>query len=291
MGKERPQLGVTKKKPSEDKVSKHENRHKKPKRYNHRHGDSDDESSKDSIEQEGGVSLFQYDDEKAANSEPLTKEDKKRRTKEERLHEEALKCLMEKQLDASPTASGLHVGADAGHRSTDKHNGRPAPLPQQMEKAKKAGGDLTETRQPADEDIFMIDVNPTPVNREKLCAQSDEDMEDGGALLPEMQPGYTAPPSGNNRASRRRLNLIEQEKARIQKKLGVKEGSDEKAQKVQQLLNKFIEMFDTKTDQRETKKNERKRRESARLRELRGKHSEKSTKKVRRDQSRVSRDD
>lgn len=46
MGKERSQLGVTKKKASEDKVSKHENRHKKPKRYNHRHENSGDESSK-----------------------------------------------------------------------------------------------------------------------------------------------------------------------------------------------------------------------------------------------------
>lgn len=245
------------------------------------------------MEQEGGVSLFQHDDEKAANNEPLTKQEKKRRMKEDRLHEEALKRLMEQQSGPSPTASSLHVGAGARRKSTDKHDRRSAPLPQQTESGMKAEGDLTRAGQPADgEDIFMIDVNPTPVNREKLCAPSeDEDMEDGGALLPEMQPGYTAPPSGNNRASRRRSNLIEQEKARIQKKLGVKEGSEEKAQKVQQLLNKFIDMFDTKSDQRETKKNERKRRKPARLRDLRGKHSERSTKKVRRDQSRASRDD
>lgn len=46
MGKERPLLGVTKKKVSEDKVSKHESRHKKHKRHNVRPDDSDDESSK-----------------------------------------------------------------------------------------------------------------------------------------------------------------------------------------------------------------------------------------------------
>lgn len=45
MGKERPLLGVTKK-VSEDKVSKHEGRHKKHKRHNVKHEDSNDESSK-----------------------------------------------------------------------------------------------------------------------------------------------------------------------------------------------------------------------------------------------------
>lgn len=46
MGKERPLLGVTKKKVSEDKVSKHEGRHKKHKRHTVKPEDSDDESSK-----------------------------------------------------------------------------------------------------------------------------------------------------------------------------------------------------------------------------------------------------
>ncbi|KAI3401063.1 hypothetical protein diail_774 [Diaporthe ilicicola] len=287
MGKERPLLGVIKKKASEDKVSKHESRHKKLKRHNYRHVGSDEESSKDSNEQEGGVSLFQHDDEKAGNNEPLTKEEKKRRKKEERLHEEALKRLMDNDSGSSP-----NVGVGTGRKSTSKHDRRPTPQPQQVGGAEKAEGNLTEAHQPAgDDDVFMIDVNPTVANREKLRAQSeDEDMEDGGALLPEMQPGYTAPPTGKNRASRRRSNLIDQEKARIQKRLGVKEGSNEKAQKVQQLLNKFIETFDAKTDQREAKKNERKRRESARLRSKRGRKSEKSTTKARRDQSRASRD-
>jgi hypothetical protein len=46
MGKERPLLGVTKRKVSEDKVSKNEGRHKKHKRHNVKHENSDDESSK-----------------------------------------------------------------------------------------------------------------------------------------------------------------------------------------------------------------------------------------------------
>lgn len=46
MGKERPPLGATKKKFSEDKVSKHESRHKKSKRHNVQREETDDESSK-----------------------------------------------------------------------------------------------------------------------------------------------------------------------------------------------------------------------------------------------------
>lgn len=46
MGKERPPLGVTKKKVSEDKVSKYESRHKKHKRHNVKPEESDNESSK-----------------------------------------------------------------------------------------------------------------------------------------------------------------------------------------------------------------------------------------------------
>ncbi|KAI7776552.1 hypothetical protein LA080_004810 [Diaporthe eres] len=268
MGKERPLLGVTKKKVSEDKVSKHESRHKKHKRPNAKPENSDDESSK-----EGGVSLCQHDDENATSDEPLTKEEKKRRKKEKRFREEALKQLMDQELGPSPTASGLHVEAGAERKGKRKRDKRSAQQAQQSEEAEEACVTSTEAHEPADgEDVFMVDVNPTPANREKLRAQSeDEDMEDGGALLPEMQPGYTVPPSGKNRVIRRRLQLIDRERARIQKKLGVKEGSAENAQKVQQLLNEFIKTYDAKAEQREIRKNERKRKESIRLRCRRGK--------------------
>lgn len=46
MVKERPLPGATKKKVSEDKVSKNEGRHKKHKRHSVKHQDTDDESSK-----------------------------------------------------------------------------------------------------------------------------------------------------------------------------------------------------------------------------------------------------
>lgn len=208
-----------------------------------------------------------------SGDEPLTKEEKKRRKKEKRLRDEALKQLMEKELGPSPTASALHLEAAAERKSKKKDDKRAA---RHSEQAEKAGIDVTGAQKPAnDDDIFMVDVNPTPANREKLHDQSeDEDMEDGGALLPEMQMGYTAPPSGKNRAIRRRLQLIERERERLQKKLGVKGGSEENAQKVQQLLDKFIENYDTKAEQREIRKNERKRKEAIRLRSRRGKAPE-----------------
>jgi hypothetical protein len=46
MGRERPLREVTKKKVSEDKVSKNEDKHKKHKRRNVKHEESDNESSK-----------------------------------------------------------------------------------------------------------------------------------------------------------------------------------------------------------------------------------------------------
>lgn len=208
-----------------------------------------------------------------SSDEPLTKEEKKRRKKEKLLREEALKQLMEKELGPSPTASALHLEAAAERKSKKKDDKRAARHSEQAEKAGNAGIDVTEAHEPADDkDVFMIDVNPTPANREKLHAQSeDEDREDGGAVLPEMQMEYTAAPSGKNRAIRRRLQLIERERERLQKKLGVKEGSEENAQKVQQLLDKFIENYDTKAEQREIRTNERKRKEAIRLRSRRGK--------------------
>ncbi|KAG8159281.1 hypothetical protein KVR01_010942 [Diaporthe batatas] len=265
MGKERPLPGATKKKVSEDKVSKNEGRHKKHKRLNVKRHDSDDESSKDPNEQEGGVSLLQHEDEKTASNSPLSQEEKKRRKKEKRLRKEALRELMENAVHPSPTASRLDVEAGVERRDKRKRDKLQAQQPVQMGQTENEGANPTEGHEPADgEDVSMIDAKQAPAERKELQAQSeDEDMEDGGALL---QPGYTAPPSGKNRVVRRRLNLIDRERLRIQKKLGVKEGSDENAQKVQDLLNKFIVTYDAKAERREVRKNERKGAESTRLR-------------------------
>lgn len=117
-------------------------------------------------------------------------------------------------------------------------------------------------------DIFVVDVNPTPVDPEKLKAPSDDedvDMEDGGARLQQRKPGYTAPPSGLNRAVRRRIKLIEKAKANIQKTLGVPVGSDDKADEVQVLLDKWVQAFDEKAEKRQAKKDSKKK-GAARLR-------------------------
>jgi hypothetical protein len=224
---------------------------------------------KDSYEQEGGASLVQLEDEKTASSISSTKEEKKRRKKEKRLREEALRQLMEKDRAFSPTASGPEV--EAGVEREDKRNKQPA---QQPVEAEQAENNSVEPNEPGDGgDAFMIDVRPTPDNRKKLLAPSeDEDMEDGGALL---QPGYTAAPSGKNRVIRRRMELVNRERAKIQKKLGVKEGSDENAQQVQELLNKFIKAYDAKAQKRELRKNERKRKETIRRRARGGRSLEK----------------
>lgn len=221
---------------------------------------------KGSNEQEGGVSLVQHEDEKIDRNAPLNnKEEKKRRKKEKRLREEALRRLMENGPDPSPNASGLDEEAGVERVEKKKRDRGQAQRPVQMDQAENNGANPTEGHKTAGgENVFMIDVNPTPADRKRPHAQSeDEDTEDGGALL---QPGYTAPPSGKNRVVRRRLNMIDRERSRIQKKLGVKEGSDENAQKVQELLNKFIVTYDAKAEQREARKNERKRTESIHLR-------------------------
>ncbi|POS74765.1 hypothetical protein DHEL01_v206835 [Diaporthe helianthi] len=260
MGKKRPLPGATKKKVSDDKVSKNEGRHKKHKRHNVKHQDSDDENSKDSNEQEGGVSVVQHDEDRTAGHTPLSKEEKKRRKKEKRLREEALRQLTEEDLGPSPTPSGLDVESGVERKDKKKREKNPATSPLEAGQTENDGANPTEAKETLDgEDIFIVDTNPTPANRKRLHTRSeDDDMEDGGALL---QPGYTAPPSGKNRAVRRRLNLIDRERSRIQKKLGVKQGSDENAHKVQELLNKFIEAYDAKAEQREVRKNKRKRKE------------------------------
>lgn len=118
-------------------------------------------------------------------------------------------------------------------------------------------------------EIFMIDINPTPIDPRKLQPPSDdedEDMEDGGAPLEKVSRGYTAPPSGMNRGLRRRLFLIEREKGKFQKKLGVPEGSNNRSDEVKELLDEWVQAFDKKSEDRQAKKSVRKMKNAALLR-------------------------
>ncbi|KAK7749438.1 hypothetical protein SLS53_000010 [Cytospora paraplurivora] len=259
---------VTKKKVSEDKITKHEGKHKKPMRRI-KLEDSDDESSKGSIDQEGGASLVQGDDDISAFESSESKGVKKHRKKEERFREEALKRLMGEGLGPSAAASCIHVATESERKNkkNDKRNAKRA-LERQM--AKQAAVSALNVCIPADgDDASVENATPIPANLERLrlAPSEDEDMEDGGAPLPKKGTGYTAPPSGVNRAIRRRFMLIEREKVKIKKHLGVPEGSAEKAEEVKRLLDQFTERLDTKTAERESKKKERKRREAARVQE------------------------
>lgn len=215
-------------------------------------------------------------------------EAKKQRRKEDRLREEAVKRLVgEEDLGPSPSVSGLHVETEAQRKKRKKTEKRNAKRAQERQLAKQAAAEaLARSTPPDGSDISMTDAESTPAKLERLKpASEDEDMEDGGAPLPRRETGYTAPPSGVNRAIRRRFMLIEREKTKIKKDLGVLEGSDEKADEVNQRLDEFIERLDAKTAERDINKKERKRREAARS------HDKKKTSmKERRERPKFSRD-
>lgn len=106
-------------------------------------------------------------------------------------------------------------------------------------------------------DIFMIDVNPTKSNREKLEAPSDDEAE-----YQDMEPESAVA----NRTVRRRLKLIARQKAVIQELLAVPVGSDEKAGEVQRLLDEWTAKFDEKAWARQQKIKNRKQKTTTRLR-------------------------
>lgn len=86
-------------------------------------------------------------------------------------------------------------------------------------------------------------------------APNDQANEDG------------APPSTSMRQPRkslRRLDMISKQKAKIQKTLGVPVDSDEKATKVQTLLDEWVRRFDKNVEQRDARRETRKRKEAAR---------------------------
>ncbi|ROW06005.1 hypothetical protein VMCG_04653 [Cytospora schulzeri] len=291
MGKGRPDMmdidRVTKKKVLQDKVTKHEGKHKKPVRHI-KSDDSDNESEKGLLDQEGGVSLIQGIDDKSESNEA-----KKQRKKGERVREEVLKRLIEEDLGPSQSASSLQVETDAQRKKKKKTEKRNAKRAEERQMAKEAAAKALGGPTPTGgDDIFMTDVKSTSNNLERLksAASEDEDMEDGGAPLPNRKPGYTAPPSGVNRAIRRRFMLIEREKAKIKKDLGVPEGSDEKVEEVKQLLDEFIERLDAKTAERDSNKKARKRRDAARKHDNKSKLLEKASLKERREKPKMSRD-
>ncbi|KAI0801689.1 hypothetical protein GGR55DRAFT_667485 [Xylaria sp. FL0064] len=107
--------------------------------------------------------------------------------------------------------------------------------------------------------LFAIDTKPTPVDFYSKFA----DVR-GENPLDEYGPEKIKPPSGLNRQTRRRIELIEKQRIRIRNKMGIPEGSREKEDEVQKELDKWTRKYDTKVKDREKKKKERKARERIR---------------------------
>ncbi|KAI0408087.1 hypothetical protein F4802DRAFT_449251 [Xylaria palmicola] len=108
--------------------------------------------------------------------------------------------------------------------------------------------------------LFSIDTNPTPVDLGTVKTSADESSH-----------RTTMPPTGPNRAARRRTKLIERQRLLIMQKMGIPEGSQEQADKVQKELDKWTETMDTRTQERLEKKKALKAKEQARMKNKRGK--------------------
>lgn len=119
--------------------------------------------------------------------------------------------------------------------------------------------------------LFTIDINPGPVVP-KILEEKPEPMDEDEDEQQDKQQGpkKTDPPSGLNRQARRRIRMIEEQREKIQKKLGVVAGGPDKADEVQALLDKWVSEFDDKSDMRVEKKRLRKAKEAARIRNKRG---------------------
>ncbi|TGJ83421.1 hypothetical protein E0Z10_g5324 [Xylaria hypoxylon] len=117
--------------------------------------------------------------------------------------------------------------------------------------------------------LFSIDTNPTPVNLAAVKTEVANESSDGDEE--EDGPKKTKAPSGLNRATRRRIKLIERQRDLIKKKMGIPEGSQEGADEVQKELDKWIEATDGRIAVRMEKKIIRKTKEQARLKTKRGK--------------------
>jgi len=91
--------------------------------------------------------------------------------------------------------------------------------------------------------LFVIDTNPTPVDLDSIPVASKEEAKKDGS-------NKQRPPSGLNRAERRRIRLIERQRALIKKQMDIPEGSSEKADEVQKELDKWIALLEKKTQMR-----------------------------------------
>ncbi|KAL7625088.1 hypothetical protein AAE478_004302 [Parahypoxylon ruwenzoriense] len=239
---------------SKDKVKKHK-KEKKSKRTSTPDG-SDEEPSKlpespavaeeePSAEPPVADTKPEKEKRKAEKAEKRAKKDEKAAKKKKKTKEAALEAAVAE--DATSDAVQLPVRPVS--RSSDPGSDGGAPL-------------------------FAIDTNPTPVDPNALATAGDPDPSDSDsdpdAAAGKDGPGHTKPPSGLNRTARRRIRMVEAQRERIQKDLGVS-GPRERADEVQALLDKWTADFDGRAAIRLEKKQARRQREAARIKSKRGK--------------------
>ncbi|KAI1765961.1 hypothetical protein GGR53DRAFT_488276 [Hypoxylon sp. FL1150] len=255
MAKERadkPRKEKAEKKVSQDKVKKHK-KDKKPKLeddaeisiVNVTTGEDSAAQVVSSAESPTTASKPQQQDKKEKKQKKAEKELKKKSKKGaiEAAIEEGASTSKSVELPVRPTSKGSDgsTDSDADSDADSTANGG-APL-------------------------FTIDVEPSavvPQVREEQPKRKDTDERTRGP--PQMEP-----PSGLNRQERRRIRMIEEQREKIQKKLGVAPGSTDKADEVQQQLDKWVTDFDGKSAIRAEKRKARKAKEAARIRNKRGK--------------------
>ncbi|KAI0457906.1 hypothetical protein F5B21DRAFT_462139 [Xylaria acuta] len=136
------------------------------------------------------------------------------------------------------------------------------------ERGKKVWGEKVWVE--ADDDIakgdamlFSVDTSSTPVDLAAVKTAGVENEED------DMSDNQLIP-GRPNRATRRRIRLMEEQRERIRKKLGIPEGSQKHAAQVQQQLDMWITTRDRIDETRKLRKEIRTMKERARLRFRRG---------------------
>jgi hypothetical protein len=137
--------------------------------------------------------------------------------------------------------------------ATEETGPRSSKTAKNEKKAKKPKGGV-ETHEGTDADadtanggamLFAIDTKPTLVDLASIptvVATEHSDDKD----VKKKKPKKKQPPSGRNRAERRRIKMIEKQREVIRQKMGIPEGSSERADEVQKQLDKWTEALDAK---------------------------------------------
>ncbi|KAI1098950.1 hypothetical protein F4804DRAFT_101482 [Jackrogersella minutella] len=236
------------KKVSKDKVKKHKKEKKEKKEKRGESLDIDDDDEPNNVED-----FPEEAEEPAAESSVIAEASETKAEKEARKAEKKAKKARKEEKKLKKAAAAEDAGAS---------NGITLPVRRASIDSDVDGG----------VSLFAIDTKPTPVNPESIATK---EVATGGDAAEEkeehLKHGYNPPPSGLNRIARRRIRMIEAQREKIQKSLGVPAGSRERADEVQAQLDKWTADLDGKQAMRLEKKRRRKEKEAARIKSKTGK--------------------